>query len=473
MKKTSPQRTLTGTQVSLVGLGGAIGATLFVGSGVVVANTGPAAMISYLIGGLTIIVAMRMLGEMATVQPARGSFATYAAQAIGPWAGFTLGWLYWAVWVTVIAYEISLSGFMLHDAFPAVPIWVGGTLMFVSLLIANLYSLRNFATVESALSILKVVAVVAFAIVGVLLISGVIDPVDDRDIGWSMVQGHGGFFPLGIGVIFTSVVLVVFSMTGAEIAAIAASESDDPARNVARAIKQTVFRVILFFSVSVAVIVLVIPWYETGDLANPFARVFGIAGLPAAETVMSVVVFIAIASIMNSGIYTSSRMLEALADKGDAPRVLAKRSRRDIPKFATCIVAVIAYALALLNMSSLSTLFTFLANCTGGVILLVYIFLGVSHIRLRRLRGDATLTLKVWLFPGLSYFFVAASCVMYVSQLFITGLRTQFLCTTGFLAVVLVGYWTKTRWFPSKVTTVQAMPNAAISVPTQSPDFAE
>ncbi|MGW4340341.1 amino acid permease [Rhodococcus koreensis] len=439
MTVSTHHKKLATRHITMISIGGVIGATLFIGSGTVINNTGPAAILSYVLGGIVVVLAMRMLGEMAAVQPARGSFSTYARQAFGPWAGFTIGWLYWAVWAITIAYEASLLGFMLNGWVPQIPIWLGALALLLLMALTNVFSVRMYGNAEYVLSLIKVLAIIGFLIVGVLLLTGVIT-ARGATPGVHNITEHGGFFPLGVSAVFVSLVLVTFSLGGTEVAAIAASESENPTRNVVRAINSVLFRIMLFFVGSVSILVLVIPWDDSASLTNPYVSVFKIAGLGAAENLMSAVVFVSIMSVMNSGIYTASRMLTSLAGKAEAPRALATLSRRGTPVAAIAACVGVAYALTLVNISSLATLFTFLANCTGGVLILVYIFIAASHIRLRKRRGDDALAMKMWLFPGLSYLFILGCLALYLSQIFIDSLRTQFFCTTGFLAVVLVSY---------------------------------
>ncbi|MBD1551694.1 amino acid permease [Pseudomonas typographi] len=428
--------------VTMISIGGVIGATLFVGSGSVVMHTGPAAIISYLLGGIIIILAMRMLGEMAAVKPAKGSFSTYAKDAFGPWAGFTIGWLYWAVWAITIAYEVSLLGYMVHQWIPQLSIGLAAFLILASMTWVNIASVRNFGNFEYVLSLIKVVAIVAFLLVGASLLLGLITPATGA-VGWSNWSAPGSFFPKGYGAVFASLVLVIFSTGGSEVAAIAASESEHPQKNVLKAINSTVSRVILFYVGSVFVIITVIPWDNSALLKAPFVSVFQIAGIDWAGAAMQAVIFIAILSVTNSGIYTAARMLTALAEQNNAPSYCKKYGSRGTPTHSIVATVAIAFLLALVNTSAFVDLFTFLANCTGGILILVYIFIAASHVVIRKRNGEGSLAVKMWLFPGLSYVFIALCIALYISQAFIDSLSVQFYCTTGFLVFVLAGWGVK------------------------------
>ncbi|WP_406635135.1 amino acid permease [Amycolatopsis sp. WGS_07] len=438
----SGQKLLLRRHVTMIAIGGVIGATLFVGTGTTVLSTGPAVIVSYAIGGLYLVLCMRMLGEMAARKPARGSFSTYAKDAFGPWAGFLVGWLYWLVFVILIAYEASLLGFFARQWLPGVPIWAAALVLLGAMTATNLFSIRLYGNAEYWIALVKVLAIIAFLVVGVLLVTGVL-PAATGNPGLGNLFRHGGFAPLGWTAVLSSVVFVVFSMGGTEIAAIAASESDDPQRNVLRAIRSVLLRVLLFYVGSVAIIAAVIPWDDQTRLASPYASVFGVAGLGGAERVMSVVIFLSVLSVMNSAIYTSSRMLTALADRGEAPAFVTKENRFGTPVVAVLVCAATGAGFTMINLSSLESLFTFLATCTGGVLLIVYGFIAAAQVRLRKRHGDDGLAARMWLFPWLSYLFIAASVVLYAAQAFLPGLRLQFFCTSGLTLVALAAYGVK------------------------------
>lgn len=428
--------------VTMISIGGVIGAGLFVGSGAIIQSTGPAALLSYILGGLMVVLVMRMLGEMAVLNPDSGSFSTYAHQAIGPWAGYTIGWLYWFNWVIIVAIEATLVGAIIHDWIPAVPVWVGSLSLTILMTVTNIYSVKTYGEFEYWLAFIKVVAIVAFLCVGVLMVLGVMPGIEAPGI--SNLIGNGGFFPQGFLPVLLSVVFITFSLVGSEVAAIAAGESDNPEKNVVRAINSVVWRILVFFIGSVAVLVTVLPWDAHDLLKAPYASVFDMAGLPAAGQVMNVVVFISLLSVLNSGLYTSSRMIYSLAQKQEAPRIFLRVNKRGVPVWAVLASTSFAYICAMFKFISPDKMFVFLANSSGGVSMLVYIFIAVSHIRMRRRiekEDPGKLKVKMWLFPYLTYLTILALVGIFVAQAFIDDMRLQFYLTSLITVLVIGSYF--------------------------------
>ncbi len=426
----------------MISIGGVIGAGLFVGSGAIIQSTGPAAILSYVLGGLVVVLVMRMLGEMAVLNPDSGSFSTYAHQAIGPWAGYTIGWLYWFNWVIIVAIEATLVGSYIHDWVPAIPVWVGSLSLTLLMTVTNIYSVKAYGEFEYWLALIKVVAIVAFLGVGVLMIFGVMPGVDAP--GLSNITGNGGFFPQGISPVFLSVVFITFSLVGSEVAAIAAGESDNPEKNVVRAINSVVLRILIFFIGSVTILVTVLPWDAQDLLKTPYASVFDMAGLPAAGQVMNIVIFISLLSVLNSGLYTSSRMLYSLAQKKEAPRIFLQVNKKGVPFWAVLASTSFAYICAMFKFISPDKMFVFLANSAGGVCMLVYIFIAISHIRLRRRIEKETpekLKVKMWLFPYLTYLTILVLIGIFIAQAFIDDMRLQFYLTSLITIFVIGSYF--------------------------------
>ena len=302
------RQSLKRRHMNLIALGGVIGAGLFIGSGAVIATVGPAAVLSYALGGLVVVLVMRMLGEMASAEPTLGSFMEYARSSLGDWAGFTIGWLYWYFWVGVVAFEAVAGAKLLHPLLPAVPQWVFSLLLMLLLTATNLVSVRSFGETEFWLASIKVFTIVAFLVCGVLFVLGWW-PGAHLSVG---NIGLDGFFAKGGFAVVHGVVIVVFSYFGTEIVTIVSAESDEPSRSVAKATRAVVWRVLMFYVGSVALLVMITPWRQIPSDTSPFAAAFARFGLPGAELVVNAVVFTAALSVLNSGLYTASRMLFAL-----------------------------------------------------------------------------------------------------------------------------------------------------------------
>lgn len=433
----------------MITLGGIIGASLFVGSGNVIRSVGPAAILSYLIGGLLVFLAMRMLGEMAAARPAIGSFMEYARVGLGNWAAYLVGWLYWYFWVGVLAYEAVLGGETMHAWFPALPSW-GWSLFLLAVFVGtNLISVRTFGEVEFWLASVKVLAIVVFLVAGVLFALGFLP---GSSFSVPNLWEHGGFAPNGVGIALTGVALVIFSYFGTEIAVMAAAESEDPAKGIRQATSTVIWRILLFFVGAVLVIVMIIPWDELPeptDVTNaPFTVVFSLFGLPGAAMVMQLVIFTAVISVLNSGLYSASRMFSALAVQGFAPSIMAKKSKRGVPVaalFASTIGGVLA---TIVNFAAPSSgIFEFIMNSAGLVALFVYVFIAITQMRLRQKMSAeeaSKLKLKVWFHPWLNIVLILGIAGILVVMLTSESGRTQV--WTSLIAVgALVVAWPLVR----------------------------
>ncbi|GEN35716.1 amino acid permease [Aneurinibacillus danicus] len=433
------QKQLKTRHLTMISLGGIIGAGLFVGSGAVINQTGPGAVVSYAVAGLLIVLVMRMLGEMAIQNPDSGSFATYAHQALGPWAGFTIGWLYWFFWVVVIAIEATAGGAIMNGWIPDVPIWAWSLILTFLLTLTNVYSVRSFGEFEYWFAMIKVVAIILFILLGAAIIFGFVPGIASP--GLSNLFGHGGFMPKGVGAIFVGIVTVVFSFFGAEIAAVAAGESENPEKSVIIAIRSVVWRILIFFIGSVAVLVTLLPWNAGELLKSPYVTMLDMVGIPGAAEVMNVVVLVAVLSCLNSALYTNSRMLYSLAKKGSAPRALTKISKSGVPVRAVWASTIFAYVCAIFNFISPDKLFLFLVNASGAIALLVYLAIAVSHLKLRKKaerENPKALTFKMWMFPYLTYATILAMVAILIGMAFIPDMRSQFYLSM-LLAVAVVG----------------------------------
>ncbi|MGG0276156.1 GABA permease [Bacillus rhizoplanae] len=440
------QKQLKSRHVTMISLGGIIGAGLFVGSGAVIHETGPGAILSYAIAGLLIVLLMRMLGEMAVVNPDSGSFSTYARQAIGPWAGYTIGWLYWFFWVIVIAIEATAGGAIVHGWIPSMPIWLVSLILTLLLTLTNIYSVKSFGEFEYWFSMIKIVAIIAFICIGIAIIFGFIPGVESP--GLSNLTEHGGFMPKGFGSVFVGIITVIFSFFGAEIAAIAAGESSDPEKSVVVAINSVVWRILLFFIGSVSVLVILLPWNSAESLESPYVTMLNMIGIPAAAQIMNVVVLVAVLSCLNSALYTNSRMLFSLAQNGNAPRALLKVSKNGVPVRAVLASTFFAYICSIFNFVSPDKLFLFLVNASGAIALLVYLAIAVSHLRMRRKlekENPEAMKLKMWLFPYLTYVTIIAMVVILIAMAFIDSMRSQFFLTMMITILVIISYFVSKR----------------------------
>jgi GABA permease len=399
--------TLQPRHVAMISFGGIIGAGLFVGSGAAIHIGGPAVLLTYLgCGGLVFLI-MRMLGEMAVALPNRGSFADYAAIGLGPWASFVTGWLYWYFWVYTVGAETVAGANLIHDLGISAPVWLIGLVLVAVMTATNLLSVRAYGELEFWFASLKVSAIAAFILVGIAWLVG-FGPGAGRSV--TMLAQHGGLFPLGISGVLAAVPTVIFSMMGSEVATIAAAESAAPVANVVRAARTVALRILMFYGASILVILLIIPWDSVVPGHSPFAAVLDRMDIPGTSSVMSVIIITAVLSCLNSGLYITSRMLYELARRGEAPASLAMTARNQVPMLGILIGCLAGFGAAIAELFLPDAVFSYLVSTSGDIILFVYMIIAFAQIRLRsRLQQQGrVLSLRMWLFPWLSYGVIGA-----------------------------------------------------------------
>jgi GABA permease len=424
--------------MTMIALGGVIGAGLFVGSRVVIQSAGPAAAISFLITGGLVVLVMRMLGEMAVAQPSDGSFYDYARTALGDLAGFLTGWMYWYFWVIVVAIEAIAGADLIRFWLPGAPQWLLALGLMVGMTLSNLTSVRAYGEFEFWLASVKVAAIVLFLVVGGLFVAGVWP-------GWTPhvanLTAHGGFLPHGELPVLTGAVAATGFYFGAEIVAVAAAEAKEPAVAVARAANTVIWRVLVFYVGSILLVVAIVPW-DSKAIATPYVSALTAIGLPAAAHLMNAVILTAVLSALNSGLYASSRILFALTRNGDAPRALARLGAGGVPRRAILAGTVFGYAAVVFSYVSPDLVFAFLIKSYGTVAIFVYLAIAFSQLRLRprleRERPEA-LTLRMWAFPYLTWLAIGGMVAILAAMAFIPDQRAPLgLGVVSLLALMLV-----------------------------------
>jgi GABA permease len=448
------QKGLKQRHLTMIAIGGVIGAGLFVGSGAVMKSAGPAAFLSYAITGLLIILVMRMLGEMATANPSTGSFADYSRRALGGWAGFSVGWLYWYFWVIVVGFEAVAGADILRYWFADVPLWIFALGLMALMTATNLFSVSSYGEFEYWFAGIKVFAIIAFLVLGTLFVIG-LWPGQDFDV--SNLTDHGGFLPNGTGAIFSSIVVIVFSMVGAEIATVAAAESHDPEKAIAKATQSVIVRVGTFYVGSIFLLVCIVPWNDSELGKSPYVAAFKEMGIPYADHIMNAVVLTAVLSCLNSGLYTASRMLFVLAARREAPMRLITVNGRGVPVWAILSSTVVGFLSVIAAYVSPDTVFTFLLNSSGAVILFVYLLIAISEFVLRRRTPEDQLAVKMWFFPVLTILAASGIVAVLVQMAFKSDTRSQLLLSLLSWAVVLVLYGV-TRWRGGSVSPDELEP---------------
>ena len=437
---TSPQlhMTLTQRQLTMIAIGGVIGAGLFVGSGHAIAEAGPAVLLAYGAAGTLVVLVMRMLAEMAVASPDTGSFSTYADRAIGHWAGFTIGWLYWWFWVLVIPLEANAAATILHAWFPNVAIWAFTLVITLLLTVTNLFSVKNYGEFEFWFALIKVVAIIGFVVLGVAAIFGLLP--NSQVSGVSHLYDTQGFLPNGMGAVLAAMLTTMFSFMGTEIVTIAAAESKDPEKQITKATNSVIWRISLFYLLSIFLVVALVPWNHSGLAeVGSYQTVLDMMGIPNAKMIVDIVVLIAVTSCLNSALYTASRMLFSLGKRGDAPAVAKRTTQSGTPYWAVMLSTGAAFLAVFANYVAPAAVFDFLLASSGAIALLVYLVIAVSQLRMRQksIAAGESVAFQMWLFPWLTWavivFIVAVLGIMLVQE----SHRVEILAT-GLLSLLVV-----------------------------------
>lgn len=435
-------RSLERRHVTMITIGGVIGAGLFVGSSAAIAAAGPAVIVSYVLAGGLVFLIMRMLGEMAVAHPGIRSYTEFTRHGLGDAAGFVAGWIYWYFWIVVVPIE-AIAGAQIVQLWLPLPIWQIGLVLMGIMTAVNLMSARSYGEFEFWFSSIKVGAILAFIVVAAAWALGATSP---GGATFGNLAAHGGFAPKGWTPVFAAVATVFFSITGSEITTVAAAESREPGKAIVRMGTSIAWRLLLFYVASVFLIVCVVPWTEVTPGASPFTTALNTMGIGWASTAMSVIILTAVLSCLNSAVYVSSRVLYVLADRGDAPRWLVEVNARRVPARSIGIGGVAGVIGVLVATVSPQVVFAFLVNATGTIIVFLYLMTALAHIRLRRAHpATETQAVKVWLFPWLSYLAIAGLVAVPVAMVLSPELASQFYTTLVLLVVTIAAYFALRR----------------------------
>jgi AAT family amino acid transporter len=376
------RRGLNSRQVQMIAIGGAIGTGLFYGSSTSIAKIGPSLIACYAAAGIVIFFIMRALGELLTYRPTSGSFADYAREFFGPFAGFATGWSYWALWITACMSEVTAAGHYINYWWPSVPVWSTAAIALAVLFIANLVSVKCFGELEFWFATVKVTAIVAMIVIGVGILTFGFSSVGDT-ASVSHLWSDGGFAPSGTWQAMLAMQGVIFAYLGVELVGITAGEAENPKKTLRRAINTLPVRIGIFYVGSLIVILSVYSWTKYTPGVSPFVQVFGAVGIPGAAGIMNFVVLTAALSSCNSGIYSTGRMLRGLAVSGEAPDTVARLSGRQLPLPALVVSTLVMGLGVVVNVLSPDKAFVYItsvATCAG---LWTWIMVLAAHLRYR------------------------------------------------------------------------------------------
>ncbi|OZI12107.1 amino acid permease [Bacillaceae bacterium SAS-127] len=368
----------------MLSLGGVIGTGLFLNAGYTINQAGAGgAIIGYLIGGLILYMVMVCLGELAVHMPVTGSFQKYATEYIGPSSGFALGWMYFVGSAATAGVEFTAAGILMKYWFPDVPIWIWCAVFILLLFALNALTTKGFAEAEYWFSAIKVVAVIAFIFIGIAGIFGFVS-LSDRPAPFFDNLAPSGLFPAGIAIVFVTMMNVIFSYQGSELIGIAAGESEEPEKNIPRAIRNVLVRIVVFYIASIVILSAIFPASELGLLESPFVTLMTIAGVPYAADIMNFIILTAILSVGNSCLYASTRLLWAMSHEGMAPRMFGKLSKRKVPLNALLFTMSFSLLSLLTSVIAADTVFVLLMSIAGISVTISWMGIALSQYMFRK-----------------------------------------------------------------------------------------
>ena len=376
-------RSLKSRHIQLIALGGTIGVGLFLGSAGAIHKAGPGLLLSYAIGGVAIFFIMRALGELLTYRPVAGSFASYAEEFVGPFAGFVTGWSYWFMWVVTAMAELTAIGIYVHFWLPDVPQWLPGLCALAILYGTNTLAVRIYGELEFWFALLKVITIVALILAGLAVIFfklGALGPTASFSNLWS----HHGFMPFGLLGVLLTLQIVMFAYQGVELIGVTAGEAENPEVVLPRATNSIIFRILIFYIGALVIIMSLIPWDQLDPNMSPFVLMFDKMGIPGAANIINVVVITAAASSCNGGIFSTGRMLYALALNGQAPKAFGRLSKRHVPAMGVHASAAVMLIGVILNYMVPKEVFTWVTSISLIGTLWTWIIIMYSHSKYRQ-----------------------------------------------------------------------------------------
>lgn len=433
------QRSLKSRHVMMIAIGGAIGTGLFLGSGTAIKSSGPSIIFSYLIVGIITFFMMRALGELILSSPDQSSFISSIRKYLGNRIEFVAGWTYWLCWLSLAMADLTATGIYLKYWFPSLPQWVGPLVIIFILLMINRLNVGLFGELESWFSMIKVLAIVALIIVGIIMILLQMH-IGDHQVSLKNLVNYGGFFPTGVSGFLMSFQMVIFAFVGIEIVGLTAGETSNPKRDIPKAINSLPVRIGLFYIGSMIAIMAVEPWNEIKTTSSPFVQVFGAIGIPAAAGILNFVVLTAAMSATNSAIFSTSRSLYALAYSGNAPKKLGKLSKHGVPNYALTFSSLILFVIVILNYIMPGKIFDVISTVSTINFIMVWLMIMWCHLKYRKENKN---NLGSFRMPGAPWtdwltiiFYLAILVILFI----IPATRLATILSLVFVACLWIGY---------------------------------
>ncbi|WP_205438696.1 amino acid permease [Edwardsiella tarda] len=433
------QRGLKNRHIQLIALGGAIGTGLFLGIAQTIKMAGPAVLLGYAIGGFIAFLIMRQLGEMVVEEPVAGSFSHFAYKYWGDFAGFASGWNYWVLYVLVAMAELTAVGIYVQYWFPEIPTWVSAAVFFLLINAINLANVKIYGELEFWFAIIKVVAIIGMILFGGwLLFSGQGGPEASVNNLWD----QGGFFPNGIMGLVMAMAVIMFSFGGLELVGITAAEADDPQRSIPKATNQVIYRILIFYIGSLAILLSLYPWGKVVEGGSPFVMIFHALDSNLVATILNIVVLTAALSVYNSCVYCNSRMLFGLAQQGNGPKALLKVDARGVPVVAIGLSAAATLLCVLINYLMPGKAFELLMALVVSALVINWAMISVAHLRFRaqKDREGVVTRFRAFWYPAGNYLCLIFMAAILVIMFFTPGIQISVLLIPLWLVVLAIGY---------------------------------
>ncbi|MDX7991320.1 amino acid permease [Xenorhabdus littoralis] len=435
-EQSTLKRGLKNRHIQLIALGGAVGTGLFLGIAQTIKMAGPSVLLGYAIGGFIAFLIMRQLGEMVVEEPVAGSFSHFAYKYWGDFAGFLSGWNYWAMFILVGMAELTAVGIYIQYWWPDVPTWVSAAIFFVLINLVNLVNVRLYGETEFWFSIIKVTAIIGMILFGsYLLISGNGGPQASMTNLWQ----QGGFMPNGITGLIMAMAVIMFSFGGLETVGITAAEAENPEKNIPKATNQVVYRILLFYIGSLAILLSLYPWGNVVEGGSPFVLIFHDLNSSWVANILNVVVLTAALSVYNSGVYCNSRMLYGLAKQGNAPQILSKVNKRSVPVLSIGLSALATSAGVLINYVMPGKAFELLMALVVTTLVINWIMICLAHLKFRAVKNKEGVKTK---FQALWYPFGNYLCLVFLAFILIIILMMPSIR----ISVILMPFWVGVLW---------------------------
>ena len=463
------RRSLSARRLTMIAIGGAIGTGLFLGSGFAISLAGPGVLVSYAIGAVIALLLMGCLAEMTVAHPTSGSFGAYAEYYIGPLAGFLVRYAYWTCIVLAVGTEVTAVALYMRFWFPALPGWLWVVAFSALLIGVNARSVNVFGAIEYWFSAIKITAIVIFILLAGYIVLRAPSAVPATAagsgsgaaaVGFHNYTAHGGFFPTGVWGAWVAVIVAIFSYLSIEMIAVAAGEAAHPEMAITRAFRSTVFRLILFYLLTLALVLAIVPWTAAGIDESPFVKVMRALRVPAAAGIFNLVILVAALSAMNSQLYITTRMMFSLSRAHQAPRRFGLLNRRGVPVQALLLSSIGIALATVLSIVAPKSAFILMVSISAFGAMFTWMMIFVTHYRFRRVHaraGAAPLRFRMVGFPATTLLGAALMAAVLLTTAFTDAFRMTLVFGLPFLAGLTVSYWI---WERRNVRTAVRVPCA-------------